>query len=100
MKSRLSPPCWLVPLLVAALALSGCGARAKNCASPDLYCVGLITSLGPVDSGLNQQAWLALQDALSAHLVDRIDRLETVDARDRLANIRAFADLGYDLIVT
>jgi basic membrane protein A and related proteins len=85
---------------VAALLLSGCGSQPEDCASPDVYCVGLVTDFGTVDAGINQQAWLGLQDARAARLADRIDAIETVDTRDRLANIQALAGDGYDLIVT
>lgn len=65
-----------------------------------MYCVGLVTDFGGVSTGIQGEAWLALQDAEAAGLVDRIDRIETVDTRDRLANIEAFASQGYDVIVT
>jgi hypothetical protein len=38
------------------------------------------------------QAWLALADAKSAGLLDRVDFIETADTRDRQPNISAFAD--------
>ncbi len=33
-------------------------------------------------------------------MLDRVDRIETLDSRDRAANIAALADDGYDIIVT
>lgn len=93
-------PRFLLFILIVALLMSGCGSQPEDCASPELYCVGLVTDYGPVDSGINLQAWLALQDARTASLVDRIDYIETVDTRDRAANIEAFAQHEYDLIVT
>ncbi len=93
------PP--LVPLLlVPALLMAGCSAQPSDCARADVYCVGLVTDFGSVDSGINRQAWLALQDAQAARLADRVDHIATVDTRDRAANIQALADDGYDLIVT
>ena len=53
-----------------------------------------------MNSGISHEAWLGLQDAQAAHLVDRIDYIETVDVRDRRANIAALAADGYDVIVT
>ena len=65
-----------------------------------MFCAGLVTASGPIDEGINQEAWLGLQDAKAANLVDRIDYIETVDARDRAQNLSVFAEDGYDVIVT
>ena len=53
-----------------------------------------------MDDGINQQAWLGLQDAKAEGLADRIDFIETVDSRDREANIQTFINDGYDVIIT
>ncbi len=55
---------------------------------------------GSIDEGLNQQAWLGLQDAKAEDLADRIDYIETVDLRDRAANIQTFITDGYEVIIT
>jgi basic membrane protein A len=60
----------------------------------------LVTEFGSADEGISQQAWLGLQDARSLGLVARVDVIETVDIRDREANLEAFAADGYDFIVT
>lgn len=86
--------------LLGALLTAGCAPQPADCARPELYCAGLVTDLGPADAGLPRQAWLALQEARAAQLVDRVDVIATVDRRDRQANIRVLADDGYDLIVT
>ena len=65
-----------------------------------MFCAGLVTGFGPIDGGINQEAWLGLQDAKAGHLVDRIDAIETIDARDRAKNISTFAEDGYDVIIT
>lgn len=65
-----------------------------------MFCAGLVTDFGPINEGINQEAWLGLQDAQDAHLVDRIDAIETIDARDRAKNISTLADDGYDVIIT
>ncbi|MEW5938128.1 MAG: BMP family ABC transporter substrate-binding protein, partial [Chloroflexota bacterium] len=52
------------------------------------------------DHGLNQLAWEGVQQALGEDLIDRADAIETIDSRDRAKNIAAFAEAGYDLIVT
>jgi basic membrane protein A len=62
--------------------------------------VGLVTDFGPTTSGIYQEAWLALQDAKAAGIVDRVDRIETVDPRDRAVNVATFGVQGYDIIVT
>ena len=41
-----------------------------------------------------------MQDAKAERLVDRIDAIETIDARDRAKNISTFAEDGYDVIIT
>ena len=46
------------------------------------------------------RSWLALQDAKSDGLLDRVDRIETIDSRDRGANLATFGDAGYDIVVT
>jgi basic membrane protein A len=87
--------------LVALTALlAGCGHSPSSCGDPSVWCAGLVTDFGGVEQGINEQAWLALQDARAAATLDRIDRIETVDSRDRAANILAFAGEGYDIVVT
>ena len=65
-----------------------------------MFCVGLVTASGSIDDGINQQAWLGLEDAKAEGLADRIDYIETVDSRDREANIQTFINDGYDVIIT
>lgn len=88
--------------LISAAMLSACTPRPQptDCARADVYCAGLVTDFGGVESGINHEAWLGLQDAQAAGLVDRVDYIETVDTRDRKANIATLAADGYDLIVT
>jgi basic membrane protein A and related proteins len=71
-----------------------------DCARADVFCAGLVTDFGPINEGINQEAWLGLQDAKNKQLVDRIDAIETIDARDRAKNISTFAEDGYDVIIT
>ncbi len=86
--------------LLAFLLLGACSPSAPDCSRADVFCAGLVTDFGSVKSGIAHEAWLALEDARAAGIVDRIDAIETVDADDRAANIRAFAQAGYDVIVT
>ncbi len=87
-------------ILMAALILSACVPGPADCRKANVFCVGLVTASGSLTQGINQAAWQALQAAKSQGLVDRVDAIETVDARDRARNIAVFGDQGYDLIVT
>ncbi len=89
----------LIVILVASL-LAACAPQPSDCARKDVFCVGLVTDYGRTDTGIAHEAWLALLDLKEAHEVDRVDAIETVDPLDRAANIRVFADAGYDVIVT
>ncbi len=105
-------------LLLLALALAACGgqqaatqeaaqqeagkeAAELDCASPDVFCVGLVTDVGEIDDkSFNQSAWEGVKKALDEGIADKIDYIETKDAKDYEANIQLFADKGYDVIVT
>ena len=88
------PVKFAVLLLSLALLLAACAAqpRPEDCARSGVFCAGLVTDFGPVTSGIRHEAWLGLQDARAAHLADRVDYIETVDARDRAANIAVLAE--------
>lgn len=94
-------------LLALSLMLAACGggetepgAVAADCASADVFCVGLVTDVGEVDDkSFNQSAWEGVQLA-GAQLGARTDFIETGDAKDYAANIELFAQNGYDVIVT
>lgn len=83
-----------------AAGSGSCGPQPDDCISPRVFCVGLVTDFGAVDTGIAHEAWLALEDARAAGIANRIDRIETIDSRDRQSNIEALAAKGYDLIVT
>lgn len=87
-------------VLLLAAGSAACGPQPQDCVSPRVFCVGLVTDYGGVTTGIAHEAWLALEDAKAAGIADRIDRIETVDTRDRQANIEVFASKGYDMIVT
>ena len=87
-------------ILFFILIFSSCAPRTTDCARPDILCVGLVTASGSINDGINQQAWLGLEDAKAAGLADRIDYIETVDSRDRAANIQTFITDGYEVIIT
>lgn len=100
-----------------ALALSGCGGSTgdssagasgsasasaqsdSDCASEDVFCVGLVTDFGNVDDkSFNQSAYEALQSAESDGAV--INYTQTVDSKDWAANIKRYTDRQYDVVVT
>ncbi len=87
-------------LLITVLLITGCAPRPMDCARPDIFCVGLVTASGSINDGINQQAWLGLQDAGAEGLTNRIDHIDTVDSRDRAANVQVFVADGYDVILT
>jgi basic membrane protein A len=88
-------------LLVAALALPGCGIEVVHCSRPEIFCVGLVTESGRRDDrSYNQAAWEGLEQSEAEGLADWIAAIETVDARDYEENVGVFVDAGYDVIVT
>jgi basic membrane protein A len=71
-----------------------------DCASEELFCVGLVTDVGEIDDkSFNQSAWEGVARA-EEELGAQVDYIETSDAKDYGANIALFADAGYDVIVT
>ncbi len=71
-----------------------------DCASEEVFCVGLVTDVGEVDDkSFNQSAYEGVLQA-EAELGAQINYVETRDANDYEANIRLFAEDGYDVIVT
>lgn len=90
----------IASLAAAGVGAQGCAPRPADCARAEVKCAGLVTDFGGVEEGLSEQAWLALEDARSAGLLDRTDYIETNDTRDRGPNISTFVNQGYDIIVT
>lgn len=72
----------------------------SNCASAEVFCIGLITDIGKVDDkSFNQSAWEGAQ-AAAAQLGGFAKYVETVDTKDYANNIAQFTDKDYDAIVT
>lgn len=70
-----------------------------DCASEEVFCVGLVTDVGEIDDkSFNQSAWEGVETAQEAGVQG--DYIETGDAKDYGANIDLFAQNGYDAIVT
>ncbi len=80
--------------------LPACGPQTLNCASEEVFCVGLVTDIGKVnDKSFNQSAWEGVQQA-AKELGATINYIETADSRDHAKNVAVFGDAGYDVIVT
>lgn len=92
---------FLVTLSLVSLFLPACMAAAPDCTLEEVFCAGLVTNLDQLnDKAFNQSAWEGLQQARSDGIVDWIDYIETTDGRDYRKNIKTFAELGYDVIIT
>jgi basic membrane protein A len=91
----------IVVLLFAATFLPACTSSSPDCTRPEIVCVGLVTDVGKVDDhSFNQSAWEGVQQAEGEGLVRLAHYIESMDARDYDENIAAFANAGYDMIVT
>jgi basic membrane protein A len=105
-----------------ALALAGCGGSTgntggdstasgsasaggaptddSNCASADVFCIGLVTDTGKVDDkSFNQSAHEGAK-AAAADLNGFYKYIETQDAKDYAANMQQFTNKKYDVVVT
>ncbi|MFN2151344.1 MAG: BMP family protein [Anaerolineales bacterium] len=87
-------------LVLAAMLLAACGGGEADCASEDVFCVGLVTDVGEVDDkSFNQSAWEGVQQA-EKDLGAVVNYVETKDAKDYATNIALFGEKNYDVIVT
>jgi basic membrane protein A and related proteins len=87
--------------LSSILACTGCSSAGPDCKQKEVFCIGLVTQVGRVDDGASNQAvWEAIQQAKAADLADKTGFIETIDSRDYEANVRVFAEAGYDIVVT
>ena len=86
-------------VLLAAFLIA-CAPATPDCASEDVFCVGLVTDIGKIsDKSFNQSAWEGVKQA-EKELGALVQYIETADARDYAKNISTFADEEYDVIVT
>src|SRR6266536_4575745 len=75
--------------LIMIILLSAC-APAVNCASKDMFCVGLVTDRGKLnDKAFNQSSWEGLQRA-QKELGAQVQYIETANSKDYAKNIAAF----------
>lgn len=101
--TSLMKPVWSIFLILLAIAFMGLPAcsQSPDCFREDIYCAGLVTNTaGLRDDGLNQHTWEGLLQAQVEKIIDRAAFIESVDSRDYVKNIEAFALDGYDFIIT
>ena len=78
-------------LLILATILLGSCTNSSDCFREDVFCAGLVTdTLGIDDHGVNQDAWLGLQQSKSEGVTDEVAYIESVDTRDYEKNIDYF----------
>src|SRR5215208_5846257 len=54
----------LVVFLISTMFLPACAPATADCASEDIFCVGLVTDIGKInDKSFNQSAWKGVQQA-------------------------------------
>jgi basic membrane protein A len=81
-------------------ALTAC-LSSSDCFREDVFCAALVTDTQGIDDhGIHQDAWAGLQAAEESGLADRVEFIESIDARDYLKDIAYFADQGFDVIFT
>ena len=91
----------LAVVMVAAMLLPACAPAAPDCASEEVFCVGLVTDVGKIDDkSFNQSAWEGVQQAKEEGVADQVQYIETTDAKDYDKNLATFADENYDVVVT
>ncbi|RPI91540.1 MAG: BMP family ABC transporter substrate-binding protein [Chloroflexi bacterium] len=90
----------LVAFLIVTTLGTACAPASADCASEEIFCVGLVTDIGKVnDRSFNQSAWEGVQQA-QQELGAQVQYIETANTKDYAKNIAAFGDLNYDVIVT
>lgn len=87
-------------LLLIAMLLPACAPASPDCTSEEIFCVGLVTTIGKInDRSFNQSCWQGLERA-EKELGARIEYIETTNVRDHATNIATFAEEGFDVVVT
>jgi len=87
-------------LVIGCLTLYAC-IQSPTCFDEEIFCAALVTdTLGINDYGINQDAWVGLQESQNNGTTDQIEYIESVDTRDYQKNIDYFAKKGFDVIIT
>lgn len=90
----------LASLFLTILIVPACAPARPDCASEEIFCVGLVTDIGKInDRSFNQSAWKGVEQARE-ELGALAQYIESTDARDYSKNIATFASENYDVIVT
>lgn len=90
----------LAAFLMTVVLGQACVPATVDCASEEVFCVGLVTDIGKInDKSFNQSAWEGVQQA-QEELGAQVQYIETANSKDYTKNIAAFADINYDVIVT
>lgn len=90
----------LTAFFMMVMLFPACAPARPDCASQEIFCVGLVTDIGKInDRSFNQSAWEGVGQA-QKELGALVQYIETSDARDYAKNIATFADEDYDAIVT
>ncbi|KAF0109246.1 MAG: membrane protein [Anaerolineaceae bacterium] len=91
----------IAALVMAAMSVPACTPKTPDCSLPEVFCVGLVTDVGTIDDkSFNQSAWEGVRQSETDGVAGWVEFIETADAKDYDGNIAAFADAGYDVIVT
>jgi len=84
--------------------LSSCKAPTPeelDCANREVLCVSLVTGIeGIKDNSFNEATWEGVLKAKTDQVVDKVQYIETIDAKDYENNIITLADANFDVIVT
>jgi basic membrane protein A len=90
----------LAAFLIVTILSPACAPATIDCASEEIFCIGLVTDVGKVnDKSFNQAAWGGVQQA-QKELGAQVQYIETANSKDYTKNIAAFGDIHYDVIVT
>lgn len=90
----------LAAFLIVTSAGPACAPATIDCASKEIFCIGLVTDVGKInDKAFNQSAWEGVQQA-QKELGAQAQYIETANSKDYAKNIAAFGDVHYDVIVT
>jgi basic membrane protein A len=91
---------FLAAFLIVAVAVPACAPATIDCASEEVFCVGLVTDIGKInDKSFNQSAWEGVKLA-QKELGAQAQYIETANSKDYTKNIAAFGDIHYDVVVT
>lgn len=83
-----------------ATPTSNASGAPENCASQEVFCIGMVTDIGKVDdTSFNEIAWKSVQ-AAARQTQGRVRHIQTADSADWAGNIKQFTDAKYDVVVT